>query len=61
MDAEEGLAVSERGVGEGVDLFDPGIGHGEAADGDEAAMDHEETAGAIVGAVVSVGIAEIEG
>lgn len=61
VDAEVGLAVFEGGIAEGVDLLDLGIGHGEAADGDLVAMDHEGGAGATVGLIVFVGVAEVEG
>lgn len=61
VDAEVVLAVVVGSVAEGVDFLDFGIGHGEATDRDLVAMDHECGAGALVGAVEPVGVAEVEG
>lgn len=61
VDAEVVLAVVVGSVAEGVDFLHFGIGHGEATDGDLVAMDHECGAGALVGAVEPVGVAEVEG
>ena len=61
VDAEEGLAVVEGGFAEEVDFFDFGIGHGGAADGEFVAVNHDEGASAAVGAVVGIGVADVEG
>lgn len=61
VDAEEFLAALVGGMAEGVDFFDFLVGHGEAADGDIGSVDHDEAAGALVGLVVGVGVADVEG
>lgn len=61
MQVEGGLAGIERPVGNGVDLFDNPVGHGEAADGFPLAVNHDQAARGIVLQVVLIGIAYIEG
>lgn len=61
MDSEKGLAVSQGGVGQGVNRFHGAVGHGEAADGDAAAVNHECAAGTAMDPVVGVGVAQVEG
>lgn len=56
MDSEEGLAVSQGGIGQRVDGFNGRIGHGKAADGDTIAVNHQGRAGTPVVAVVCIGV-----
>jgi len=59
--AEERLILVECACAECVDFFDPRVGHGKASDGYSVAMHHEERASSIVGSVITVGVANIEG
>src|SRR5690606_8876102 len=55
------LAAVESGLHERVDLLDLDVAHGVTAYGDAVAVDHQERAGATLGAVVGIGESEIEG
>lgn len=61
MDPKERLTVIECGIGQGVDFFDLSVGHGKAADGNIGTMNHDEGAGAVVGFVEGIWVANIEG
>ncbi len=61
VDSEKWLASGVGGLADGVDLLDLFIGHGEAADGDVAAVDHDEGSGSSVGFVVIVWETDVEG
>ena len=61
VDLEGFLAGVECGGGEGPDFFDGLVAHGEAADGNAFAVDHQSAAGAFVMAVELVWVTEVEG
>ncbi len=61
VDADEGLGGFQGGGAEGVYLFDYRVGHGETADREATAVDHDERAGAEVMKVVGVGETDVEG
>ena len=60
MDAEKWLALFERRVGQCVNLFDNRIGHGETADRNAFAVDHQGTAGSSVDPVVGIGVTQVK-
>ena len=59
--AKIGLAVLEGGAAQGVDFFDAGVGHGKTADGNPVAVNHEKASRAVMGEIVGVGVAQVEG
>jgi len=56
-----GLAALEGCAAEGVDFFDAGVGHGKTSNGNPVAVNHEKVSGAVMGEIVGVGVAEVEG
>ncbi|MDB4127814.1 hypothetical protein N9594_01570, partial [bacterium] len=61
VDVEKLLSAFESGVGEGVNLLDPRISHGETAAGDIGTVDHNKAASSVVTRIKSIWIANVEG
>src|SRR5690606_35383199 len=57
---ERSLTASEGVAGERINLLDLRVGHCVAAGGRALAVHHEVRAGAAVGAIVSVGVTDVE-
>src|SRR6056297_126470 len=60
LNADGGLIVPERSLGQQVDLFHVVVGHGEASIRGAAAVNHDVAAGSAQGAIKLVRVAQVE-